>query len=301
MGVALAEEARRRGADVTLLAANLAVPAARGIEVVETPTAEALLARGARARRRRPRPDVRRGRRLPAGRAVHREAPEGRRAVDGRARADRGRRQDPGRAARERPGDRRLRRRARRGGARAQAARCSQTRTSTSSSTTMCRRSDIGFDSKDNEVVLITRAGERRIAKAPKSRIAAAVLDEAVALLEWTLARAPSTPTRRRRRSTAIVANIARVVHAPGRDAAARRPLPRQRGPPDHRGLPGRRQDDAREGARALARLQLLAHPVHARPAAVGHHGRQRLRPAHERIRLPRRARSSRTSSSSTR
>ena len=44
-------------------------------------------------------------------------------------------------------------------------------------------RTDIGFDSKDNEVVLITRAGERRIAKAPKSRIAAAVLDEAVALL----------------------------------------------------------------------------------------------------------------------
>jgi phosphopantothenoylcysteine decarboxylase/phosphopantothenate--cysteine ligase len=44
-------------------------------------------------------------------------------------------------------------------------------------------RSDIGFDAKDNEVVLITREGEKRIAKAPKSRIAAAVLDEAVALL----------------------------------------------------------------------------------------------------------------------
>ena len=36
---------------------------------------------------------------------------------------------------------------------------------------------------KDNEVVLITRSGERRVAKAPKSRIAAEVLDEAVALL----------------------------------------------------------------------------------------------------------------------
>jgi phosphopantothenoylcysteine decarboxylase/phosphopantothenate--cysteine ligase len=44
-------------------------------------------------------------------------------------------------------------------------------------------RSDIGFDAKDNEVILITREGEKRIAKAPKSRIAAAVLDEAVALL----------------------------------------------------------------------------------------------------------------------
>ncbi|MDX6412308.1 MAG: phosphopantothenoylcysteine decarboxylase / phosphopantothenate---cysteine ligase, partial [Gaiellaceae bacterium] len=43
MGVALAEEARRRGADVTLLAANLAVPPPSGIEVVETPTAAAML------------------------------------------------------------------------------------------------------------------------------------------------------------------------------------------------------------------------------------------------------------------
>ncbi len=39
MGVALAEEARRRGADVTLLAANLAVAAPVGVRVVPTPTA----------------------------------------------------------------------------------------------------------------------------------------------------------------------------------------------------------------------------------------------------------------------
>ena len=45
-------------------------------------------------------------------------------------------------------------------------------------------RTDIGFDSKDNEVVLITREGEKRVAKAPKSRIAAAVLDEALALMD---------------------------------------------------------------------------------------------------------------------
>jgi phosphopantothenoylcysteine decarboxylase/phosphopantothenate--cysteine ligase len=44
MGVALAEEARRRGADVVLLAANLAVPAPHGVEVIQTPTAEAMLA-----------------------------------------------------------------------------------------------------------------------------------------------------------------------------------------------------------------------------------------------------------------
>src|SRR5262245_51277043 len=39
MGTALAAEARRRGAAVTLLASNLAVPAPAGVEVVQTPTA----------------------------------------------------------------------------------------------------------------------------------------------------------------------------------------------------------------------------------------------------------------------
>jgi phosphopantothenoylcysteine decarboxylase/phosphopantothenate--cysteine ligase len=43
MGVAVAEEARRRGAEVVLLAANLAVPAPYGVEVIPTPTAEAML------------------------------------------------------------------------------------------------------------------------------------------------------------------------------------------------------------------------------------------------------------------
>src|SRR4051812_12225954 len=42
MGVALAAEARRRGAHVTLLAANLTVPVPAGIELVETPTAAEL-------------------------------------------------------------------------------------------------------------------------------------------------------------------------------------------------------------------------------------------------------------------
>src|SRR6059036_1506880 len=42
MGVALAEEARRRGAEVVLLAANLAVPAPHGVETIPTPTADAM-------------------------------------------------------------------------------------------------------------------------------------------------------------------------------------------------------------------------------------------------------------------
>ncbi len=44
-------------------------------------------------------------------------------------------------------------------------------------------RSDIGFDAGDNEVVLITAAGERRVAKAPKDQIAAAIVDAAEELL----------------------------------------------------------------------------------------------------------------------
>src|SRR5580765_97728 len=43
MGVALAEEARRRGAEVVLLAANLGVPAPYGVEVIPTPSAAAML------------------------------------------------------------------------------------------------------------------------------------------------------------------------------------------------------------------------------------------------------------------
>ena len=38
-------------------------------------------------------------------------------------------------------------------------------------------REDIGFDAADNEVVLVSADGERRLEKASKERIAAAILD----------------------------------------------------------------------------------------------------------------------------
>jgi phosphopantothenoylcysteine synthetase/decarboxylase len=44
-------------------------------------------------------------------------------------------------------------------------------------------RSDIGFDSAENEVVLIARDGERTVAKAAKGAIASAILDEVERLL----------------------------------------------------------------------------------------------------------------------
>ena len=45
-------------------------------------------------------------------------------------------------------------------------------------------RADIGFDAAENEVVLLCKGSERWIEKAPKSRIAAEVLDEVERLLQ---------------------------------------------------------------------------------------------------------------------
>jgi phosphopantothenoylcysteine synthetase/decarboxylase len=39
-------------------------------------------------------------------------------------------------------------------------------------------REDIGFDAPDNEVVVLSDAGERLVGKAPKRVVAEAVLDE---------------------------------------------------------------------------------------------------------------------------
>src|SRR4051794_622786 len=143
MGVALAAEARRRGADVTLVAWDLAVPAPGGVELVETPPGAHLgrggrgggragprrdadgrrsRARGDRARRgsRRRRHGRRRGR-LPACRGARGEAYEGLGRLDARARADDRRALGPGRTAPRWPAPRRLRRRDGRGRPRSRA------------------------------------------------------------------------------------------------------------------------------------------------------------------------------------
>ena len=44
-------------------------------------------------------------------------------------------------------------------------------------------RADIGFDSDENEVVIVSANGNRTVAKAPKRAVAAAVLDEVERLL----------------------------------------------------------------------------------------------------------------------
>jgi len=44
-------------------------------------------------------------------------------------------------------------------------------------------REDVGFDSEDNEVVIVSAKGERVVDKAPKDAIAAAILDEVEQLI----------------------------------------------------------------------------------------------------------------------
>jgi phosphopantothenoylcysteine decarboxylase/phosphopantothenate--cysteine ligase len=182
MGVALAEEAKRRGADVTLLAANLAVPPPRGIDVVETPTAAALLdealARGdadvvlmaaAVADYRPVDPFVEKRPKDDQAWHVSLEPTVDILLALGERRAN-------GQVLIGFAAD---------GGAQG-LARAREKRENKRVDLVVYNdvsRSDIGFDAGDNEVVLITAAGERTVAKAPKAAIAAAIVDAAEELL----------------------------------------------------------------------------------------------------------------------
>jgi phosphopantothenoylcysteine decarboxylase/phosphopantothenate--cysteine ligase len=182
MGVALAEEARKRGAAVTLLAANLAVPAPRGVQVVETPTAADVLAAAlanedadlvlmaAAVADYRP------------GESLAEKRPKDERSwqvlLEPTADVLRtlGERRENGRVlvgfAADR-GEEGLER-ARRKLAHKHVDLIVYNDVS---------RDDIGFDALDNEVVLITADGEQRVAKAAKDRIAAAIVNRAEELL----------------------------------------------------------------------------------------------------------------------
>jgi phosphopantothenoylcysteine decarboxylase/phosphopantothenate--cysteine ligase len=183
MGVALAAEARRRGAQVTLLAANLAVSAPAGVELVETPTAADLereaLARAAEA-------DVVV---MAAAVADYRpaEALAAKRPKDTATwtleleptidvLAELGERRREGQLlvgfAAE-TGEHGLER------ARAKLARKGADLFALND----VSRPDVGFDASDNEVTLLAASGEQTIAKAPKEEIAAAILDEVETLI----------------------------------------------------------------------------------------------------------------------
>ena len=183
MGVALAAEARRRGAAVTLLGANLAVAAPAGVELVETPTA-ADLEREALARA--PEADVvvmaaavadyRPAEALAAKRSkdtttwtLELEPTTDVLSVLGERRRDGqllvGFAAETGEGGLER--------------ARAKLARKGADLFVLND----VSRPDIGFDASDNEVTLLATSGERTLAKAPKDEIAASILDEVERLI----------------------------------------------------------------------------------------------------------------------
>jgi phosphopantothenoylcysteine decarboxylase/phosphopantothenate--cysteine ligase len=184
MGVALAAEARRRGAVVTLLAANLAVPAPAGVEVVETPTA-ADLEREALARAAEAdvvvmaaavadyRPAEALGVKRPKDTAtwtLELEPTTDVLSVLGERRHD-GQLLVGFAAETGAPGLERAREKLARKGADLFVLND-------------VSRTDIGFDAYENEVTLLATDTERTVAKAPKEEIAVAVLDEVEALIK---------------------------------------------------------------------------------------------------------------------
>ena len=185
MGAALAAEARRRGAEVTLVASNLSVRAPVGVDVIEAPTAEDVaretLARGdadvvlmaaAVADYRPKEPEEEKRAKDGAPWTVTLEPTDGRPARTRRGRDPRTRSVLVGFAADR--GERGLERaREKLANKRADLIVFNDV-----------ARDDVGFDAPDNEVVLVSAEGERRIEKAPKERVAAAILDEVAGRLE---------------------------------------------------------------------------------------------------------------------
>jgi phosphopantothenoylcysteine decarboxylase / phosphopantothenate---cysteine ligase len=182
MGVALAEEARRRGADVVLLAANVPPAPLPGVEVLSTPTAEAMLDAAlaltdldvallaAAVADYRPTAPV-------AGKRTKDDAPwvlTLEPTTDIAATL----------GARKRNGQILVAFGAEHGAEGLERKRAMlETKNADLVVYNDVGRPDIGFDTADNEVVLVSRTGERTVSKAPKQAIAAAILDEVQKLL----------------------------------------------------------------------------------------------------------------------
>jgi phosphopantothenoylcysteine decarboxylase/phosphopantothenate--cysteine ligase len=182
MGVALAEEARRRGAEVTLLAANLAVAAPSGVTVVDTPTAadverealarsdaDVIVMAAAVSDYRSVAPSEEKRAKDGSGWTVELEPTADVLAAIGSARTDRqvivGFAADRGEQGLARAREKRL------------------AKNADLVVFNDVSRADIGFDATDNEVVVVSPNGDRVVEKAPKRVVAAAVLDEVERLL----------------------------------------------------------------------------------------------------------------------
>jgi phosphopantothenoylcysteine decarboxylase/phosphopantothenate--cysteine ligase len=182
MGVALAEEARRRGAEVILLAANLSVEVPYGVEAIPTPTAESMRDAALAL------PDVDIAL-LAAAVADYRPAE----ALAGKRQKDDGGwtlelepTEDIARALGERKRDGQLlvtfgAEHGEEGMERKRA--MLETKNADLVVFNDVGRQDIGFESAQNEVVLIARDGERTVPRASKAAIAAEILDEVERLL----------------------------------------------------------------------------------------------------------------------
>jgi phosphopantothenoylcysteine decarboxylase/phosphopantothenate--cysteine ligase len=181
MGVALAEEARRRGADVTLVASNLAIERPAGVEVVDAPTAadveREVLARAdadvvlmaAAVADYRPAARVT-GKRGKDANAWTLELEPTTDVLRKLGESDRhgilvGFAAESGADAIER------------------ARRKLTDKNANLIVFNDVSRNDIGFDAEENEVVLVSSDGERRIEKTTKRGIADAILDEVVQLV----------------------------------------------------------------------------------------------------------------------
>jgi phosphopantothenoylcysteine decarboxylase / phosphopantothenate---cysteine ligase len=194
MGLALADEAARRGADVTLVAANVSIPPPAGVETVKVETTEEL---AAAVREKFPAADVLVMAAAPAdfrptevgegklvrdsgGVTMELEPTED--IVAGVAAARRADQTVVGFAAEHGEGA------VERG--RAKLARKGLDAVVVND----ISRSDIGFDSADNEVTIVLADGERAVGRRPKAEVAAAILDEVERFR--TAAAAPTTVER---------------------------------------------------------------------------------------------------------
>ena len=182
MGAAIAAEARRRGADVTLVASNLAIESPTGVEVVEAPTA-ADLARETLARADADvvvmaaavadyRPgDALEEKRPKDARPWHLELEPTQDVLKALTAQSTNGRVVVGFAAET--GTDGL-------------ARAREKRTTKKADLIVYNdvsRAEIGFDSSENEVVLISERGERSVVLASKHQVAAEILDEVERIL----------------------------------------------------------------------------------------------------------------------
>ena len=181
MGVALAEEARRRGAEVTLVASNLTVPAPTGIDVVDAPTAA----------------DVERATTGSDADVVLMAAAVSDYRPSQSDEAKRPKSEEPWTIELEPTADvlRGLGENRTNGqvlvGFAAETAASGLDRARRKLADKKVdlivfndvSRADVGFDAEDNEVVIVSAQGERVVEKAPKAAVAAAILDEVEQLL----------------------------------------------------------------------------------------------------------------------